>query len=109
MATRVILTCTDYATIPNDGRRYEIPEEEVAVTPARSPRHQQLSRDLLVLLQAHVGRHGLGEVLVAPTDCILDDTTVVQPYLVFGGPGLSVKLAGCATARAVGLTAPRQS
>ena len=26
---------------------------------------------------------GLGEVLYAPLDCILDDTTIVQPDLVF--------------------------
>ena len=107
MATRVTLTYADYAAIPNDGRRYEVHEGELAVTPTPSPRHQQLSRNLLVLLHAYVGRHGLGEVLVAPIDCILDDTTVVQPDLVFvardrlasisargieGAPGLVVEV-----------------
>lgn len=83
MATRVILTYADYTAIPNDGRRYEIHEGELAVTPAPGTRHQQVSRNLLVVLHTHVGRHALGEVLVAPVDCILDDTTVVQPDLVF--------------------------
>jgi Uma2 family endonuclease len=83
MAIRVTLTYADYAAIPNDGRRYEIHEGELAVTPAPGTSHQRVSRNLLVLLHAHAVRHQLGEVFVAPIDCILDDTTVVQPDLVF--------------------------
>ena len=85
MATRVILTYADYAAIPNDGRRYEVHEGDLAVTPAPGTRHQQVSRNLLVLLHAHVLGNGLGEILDAPIDCILEDTTVVQPDLVFVG------------------------
>jgi hypothetical protein len=29
MATRMVLTCADYAAIPDDGRRYELHEGEV--------------------------------------------------------------------------------
>ena len=86
MATRVILTYADYAAIPNDGRRYEVHEGEVSVTPAPSPRHQEVTLNLAVALREHVKARGLGKVFVSPIDCILSDTTVVQPDLVYLAP-----------------------
>ena len=83
MATHVILTYKDYEALPADGRRYEVHDGELSVTPAPSPRHQEVSRNLTVLLHAHVLARGLGRVLCAPLDCILNDTTIVQPDLVF--------------------------
>lgn len=84
MATqRVILTYKDYAALPADGRRYEIHEGELSVTPAPSPRHQRILRNLNELVWEHVKSRGLGEVLFAPIDCILSDTTIVQPDLVY--------------------------
>jgi Uma2 family endonuclease len=35
-----------------------------------------------VLLRAHVNERRLGEVCLSPVNCILSDTTVVQPDLV---------------------------
>jgi Uma2 family endonuclease len=83
MATRIVLTYKDYEALPTDGRRYELHEGELSVTPAPSPKHQQVSRDLLVVLHHHVKAHWLGEVLCSPIDCILSDTTIVQPDIVF--------------------------
>jgi Uma2 family endonuclease len=41
MATeRVVLTYEDYAALPNDGRRYEVHDGELSVTPAPGRRHQ---------------------------------------------------------------------
>jgi Uma2 family endonuclease len=34
-------------------------------------------------LYEHVRQRGLGQVFVAPTDCILSDTTVVQPDILY--------------------------
>jgi hypothetical protein len=34
MATRIVLTYADYAAIPNDGKRYELHEGDLSVTPA---------------------------------------------------------------------------
>ena len=42
MAIRPLLTYADYAAIPNDGRRYELFEGEVSVTPAPNPGHQEI-------------------------------------------------------------------
>jgi len=86
VATRVILTYKDYEALPADGRRYELHEGELSVTPAPSPRHQQVSANLFMLLRQHVRAHGLGEVLYAPIDCILSDITIVQPDLVYVEP-----------------------
>jgi len=69
--------------LPADGRRYELHEGGLSVTPAPSPRHQRVIRKLLVALNQHVEARGLGEVFVAPIDCILSDTTVVQPDIVY--------------------------
>lgn len=80
---RVILTYQDYEVLPADGRRYEIHEGELSVTPASSPQHQRTLRNLNAIIWPHVKMRELGEVFFAPIDCILSETTVVQPDLVF--------------------------
>ena len=80
---RTILAYKDYEALPADGRRYELHEGELSVTPAPSPRHQQITRNLAMALHQHVKTHGLGEVLFSPIDCILSDSTVVQPDIVY--------------------------
>ena len=80
---RVILTYKDYEALPNDGRRYEIHEGELAVTPAPSPRHQEISANLFDALRTHIKSRSLGKVLYAPIDVILSDTNIVQPDLVY--------------------------
>src|SRR3972149_6240022 len=83
---RVILTYKDYEALPADGRRYELHEGELSVTPAPSSRHQRILRNLNDVLWQHVKGRGLGEVLFAPIDCILSDISVVQPDLVYPDP-----------------------
>jgi len=81
--TRVTLTYADYAALPDDGLRYELHEGELSVTPAPGVRHQRVIGNLHVILREHVQARRLGEVLLAPTDCIMSDITVVQPDLVY--------------------------
>ncbi len=84
MATHgVTLTYEDYAALPNDGRRYELHEGELSVTPAPTPRHQEVLGTLYRILAAFVESQGLGKVYIAPIDVILSPPTVVQPDLVF--------------------------
>ena len=84
MAThRVVLSYKEYEALPADGRRYEIHEGELSVTPAPSPQHQMISRNLFRILDAHVKAKGIGEVLYAPLDVILSDTSIVQPDIVY--------------------------
>src|SRR5204863_8660034 len=44
--TRVILSYKDYEALPADGSRYELHEGELSVTPAPSPTHQRVIRNL---------------------------------------------------------------
>jgi Uma2 family endonuclease len=83
MTTRVRLTYEDYVALPDDGRRYELHEGELSVTPSPGLDHQDILGNLFVILRSHVTARGLGKVFVAPVDCILDNTTIVQPDLVF--------------------------
>ena len=77
------LTYEDYVSLPDDGRRYEILDGELAVRPSPLIRHQIVSRNLQRLLDRHVEAHDLGLFLDAPVDVILESTTVVVPDLVF--------------------------
>ncbi len=83
---QIVLTYKEYEALPADGRRYEIHEGELSVTPAPSPRHQIISRNLFRVLDAHVRAREVGEVLFAPLDVILSDTSIVQPDLVYLDP-----------------------
>jgi Uma2 family endonuclease len=84
---QVVLTYREYEALPADGRRYEIHEGELSVTPAPSPQHQMIIRNLFRLLDAHVKARGIGEVLFAPLDVMLGDTSIVQPDIVYLDPG----------------------
>lgn len=77
------LTYEDYCAIPDDGRRYELHDGELSVTPSPNTSHQRTIRELNKLIESHVSERGLGEVLFAPFDVILDRSTVVQPDIVF--------------------------
>jgi Uma2 family endonuclease len=114
MPTRALLTYSDYAALPDDGQRYELHHGELSVTPAPGTRHQRAIVFLITLLNEHVRSRGLGEVFVAPTDCILSNVTVVQPDVFYiaadrltiisergieGAPTLVVEVLSPSTAR----------
>jgi len=82
-SVKVVLTYQDYAALPDDGRRYEIHDGELSVTPAPGRTHQHVVLRLGAALDAHVTARGLGEVYIAPFDVILADTTIVQPDVIF--------------------------
>src|SRR2546430_6027359 len=77
------LTYEDGVDLPDDGRRYEILDGELEVSPAPAPKHRAVSGNLFAILHAHVQERGLGSVYYAPIDVILADTSIVQPDLVF--------------------------
>jgi len=77
------LAYEDYVELPDDGRRYEILDGDLEVSPAPAPGHQRVSGNLFFILHGHVQAGGLGSVYCAPIDVILANTTIVQPDLVF--------------------------
>jgi len=76
------LDYSDYAEIPSDGKRYELLEGDLHVTPAPSPLHQRVSKRLQRMLEAYFEETGRGEVFNAPIDVLLSNHDVVQPDIV---------------------------
>lgn len=72
-----------YCALPEDGRRYQVLEGELDVTPAPSTFHQGISRNLEFALLQHVRKNKLGILLDSPVDVILSSDVVVQPDIVF--------------------------
>ncbi len=70
----------DYCAIPTDGKRYELVDGEVHVTPAPSPLHQAVVGNLFVILREHF--RPPARVFISPIDVILTPHDVVQPDLV---------------------------
>ena len=112
---RTVLTYEDYVVLPNDGRRYEIHDGELSVSPTPTFRHQQIVKRLLGMLDRHVVAHDLGEVVPSPVTVVLSDTSIVEPDIVYiakdrlglvsargtidGAPTLAIEIASPSTAR----------
>ena len=112
---RTVLTYEDYAALPNDGRRYEIHDGELSVTPTPTFRHQQIITRLLAILHGYVVAHDLGEVVPSPITVVLSETSVVEPDIVYiakdrmgivgargtidGAPTLAIEVLSPSTAR----------
>ncbi|HSR68023.1 MAG TPA: Uma2 family endonuclease [Acidobacteriota bacterium] len=80
---RIKLSYQDYLALPDDGKRYEIIEGDLYVTPSPTTRHQRISKRILFLLMQELEEHGEGEVFNAPCDVLLDEHNVIQPDLIF--------------------------
>ncbi|HVH66792.1 MAG TPA: Uma2 family endonuclease [Gemmatimonadales bacterium] len=65
--------------LPDDGRRYEVVDGEVLVTPAPTFDHQRTVAELLLALHTYLDRIRAGEVAISPADIEFDPATLVQP------------------------------
>lgn len=83
MPARSGLTYDDYASLPDDGQRWEIIDGEAYVNPAPNTRHQRVLLRIVTELNTHVAAHGGGEVFVAPYDVVLSEHDIVQPDVLF--------------------------
>ena len=81
--TTTTLTYHDYMLLPDDGKRYEIIEGDLHVTPAPTTRHQIIVGRLIHVLLSYLETHPVGTVLTAPCDILLSDTDLVQPDLLY--------------------------
>ena len=75
---RTRFTREDLEQLPED-RRAELHEGDLVMVPAPDPYHQRIVGDLHAALRDVVGRD---RVLIAPTDVVLDEETVLQPDLL---------------------------
>jgi Uma2 family endonuclease len=80
-------TYDDYLALPDDGKRYEVIEGELLVTPASLTQHQEVLTRLMILMGSHVSKHCLGKLFSAPTDVVLSMTDTVQPDILFISKG----------------------
>ena len=75
-------TYKDYLLIDDD-KRYEILRGGLIMVPAPFTIHQRLLIRLSVIFSNFIKEKKLGEMLVAPTDVVLAEDTVVQPDILF--------------------------
>jgi len=75
-------TYSHYATLPDDGQRYEIVDGVLYMTPSPSGRHQEVSVCFTYHLYAHVNLKRLGKVFHAPFDLELGAYVIVQSDLM---------------------------
>ncbi|MEX2048502.1 MAG: Uma2 family endonuclease [Gemmatimonadota bacterium] len=77
-------TYTEYARLPmSSTTRYEVIDDELALTPSPTTKHQIVVANLLLTLGTFVHEHALGLVLPGPVDVLFGEGDYVQPDLVF--------------------------
>jgi Uma2 family endonuclease len=79
----ISLTYRDYLNFPDDRQKYEILEGELYMTPSPNYLHQKISQSLEYFLYSHIRQHRRGILLHAPMDVIINESTVVQPDILF--------------------------
>ena len=78
-AQNVDWTAEMVRALPDDGKRYEVLDGELFVSPAPSMNHQRVVFLLARILDDYVRKHGLGEVFIAPTDVEFSPKRLLQP------------------------------
>ena len=81
-------TVQEVLALPEEpGKRFEVVDGELLVSPSPRLRHQRGVRVLLRAIDTHVESHRLGEVLSSPADLDLRDGQLVQPDIFVVGYG----------------------
>ena len=106
-------TYDDYCALADDGRRYEIIDGMLYLTPSPKEAHQSSGVLFVTHLGTHVHLGGLGRVYAAPFDVLLGPGTVTQPDVIVvlnanrdiitadnivGAPDLVIEIASPSTA-----------
>lgn len=81
--TTIRYTYEDYLALSDNGRRYEIIDGDLFMTPSPAVYHQIVLSNIEESLRAFVRQRKLGVVLIAPTDVVLSEEDVVQPDILF--------------------------
>ncbi len=83
MPVDVCLNYKDYCLLPNDGKRYEIIDGELFVSPSPETLHQLIVTRLTIRLGQYIEQRHLGKIFTAPFDVILSHHDIVQPDVLY--------------------------
>jgi Uma2 family endonuclease len=78
-----LLTVEDYRNLPETGPRYQLIEGYLYMAPAPNRYHQEISRNLELILGKYLKRNPLGKFYHAPFDVVLGEFDVFQPDILF--------------------------
>jgi Uma2 family endonuclease len=76
------LTVEDMYSMPRDGRKYELIEGELVVSPA-GMKHEEIGVELLLRLRAFLGQHRLGKVFGSSAGFELASGNLLSPDVSF--------------------------
>ena len=65
--------------LPDDGKRYEVLDGELFVSPAPSALHQRAVFRLCAILDLYVRTHVIGEAMISPADIEFSNHRLLQP------------------------------
>ena len=113
MAISTKFTHADLLVMPDDGKRREIVDGELIVTPSPKFMHQEISGRIFAAFIRYLEVHPIGTIAYAPLDVILSDYDVLEPDLLFilnehrsiiqdwvrGAPDLVIEVLSPTTAR----------
>jgi Uma2 family endonuclease len=74
-------TADEARALPDDGKRYEVLDGELFVTPAPSADHQEALIVLFKILDPYVREHRIGHIWWSPADIEFSPRRLVQPDL----------------------------
>jgi Uma2 family endonuclease len=76
-------TYQDYFDLPDDGKRYELINGELVMTPAPNTIHQTVTNNLEDSLRSFLRKNKTGKMFHAPYDVVLSKKNVVQPDILY--------------------------
>ncbi|MHB8510565.1 MAG: Uma2 family endonuclease [Actinomycetota bacterium] len=83
MPSQRLLTYEDLKAFPDDGKRREILNGRLFVSPSPFRRHQEVLGRLHLIVGNHVHEHGGGKVYFGPLDVLLSLHNVLEPDMMF--------------------------
>jgi Uma2 family endonuclease len=109
-----MVTVEDYRNLPETGPRYQLIEGDLHMAPAPNRYHQEISRNLELILGTYLKLNPMGKLYHAPFDVVLGEFDVFQPDILYvskdrysiltetgaeGAPDLVVEILSPKTAR----------
>ena len=76
-------TYDDLLTFPDDGKRREIIDGELYVSPSPATPHQVIVGNLYFLIRGYLTNHPIGRAFLSPFDVVFSQFNVVVPDLLF--------------------------